>query len=62
MVSIGPDGRIGAQSDRYLDYPPQGGAKRTLYTAYDPTNGTISFGNIYRFHGDRPPTPIFNPQ
>jgi prepilin-type N-terminal cleavage/methylation domain-containing protein len=61
MVSLGPDTAIGAPSNNYLDYPYQGGAVRTLYIVYDPTNGTVSYGNIYRFQGDRPPIQILNP-
>jgi prepilin-type N-terminal cleavage/methylation domain-containing protein len=62
MVSVGPDGAIGAPSENYLDYPHQGGALRTLYVVYDPTNGTVSFGNIFRFQGDRPPVQVLNPE
>lgn len=62
MVSVGPDGAIGAPSEGYLDYPHQGGALRTLYVVYDPTNGTASYGNIFRFQGDRPPMQILYPE
>jgi len=60
MVSVGPDGAIGAPSNKYLDYPSQGGAVRTLYIPYDPTNGTVSYGNIYRFQGDHPAEQVLN--
>lgn len=62
MISVGPDGVIGAPSDNYLDYPPQGKAARTLYIPYDPTNGSVSFGNIFRFRVDRPPEQILFPE
>lgn len=52
MVSVGPDGKIGAPTDSYQDYPPQGDVKRKLYDIYDPTNGTVSYGNIFRFQLD----------
>lgn len=58
LVSAGPDGAIGAPTRHYLDYPDQGDARGTLYGIYDPTNGTVSFGNIFRFQGDRNPVPI----
>jgi prepilin-type N-terminal cleavage/methylation domain-containing protein len=50
LMSVGPDKVFGATS-LLGNYPP-----RTLTTSqtwrqeYDPTNGTISNGNIYRFH------------
>jgi len=52
---------IGAPSNNYLDYPDQGKAIRTLYVVYDPTNGAVSFGNIYRFQGNRRPHKTLNP-
>jgi len=62
LISVGPDGAIGAPSNNYLDYPPQGRAVRTLYIVYDPTNGTVSTGNIFRFMGPVEPMPILNPE
>lgn len=62
MVSVGPDGKIGAPSNNYLDYPHQGEVVRKLYDVYDPTNGTVSFGNIFRFEGDKPPEQILYPR
>lgn len=62
MVSVGPDLAIGAPTDEYLDYPRQGKAKRTLYDIYDPTNGSVSFGNVFRFQGDPQPVQILNPR
>jgi prepilin-type N-terminal cleavage/methylation domain-containing protein len=58
LASVGPDGVIGAPTNAYLDYPYQGGARLTAWYVYDPTNGTISYGNIYRFQGDRDPQPL----
>jgi type II secretion system protein G len=58
LVSVGPDGVIGAPTPKYFDYPNQGGATRTLYQLYDPTNGTVSFGNIYRLQSGRNPAEI----
>jgi len=60
LVSVGPDGAIGAPVQAYLDYPRQGEAIRTLYMVYDPTNGTVSIGNIFRFQGDRDPAQILS--
>jgi type II secretion system protein G len=57
LVSVGPDGVIGTTA-RYADYPGQGQALRTLYQIYDPTNGTVSFGNIFKFQGERNPNQI----
>lgn len=61
MVSVGPDGAIGAPTNSFLGYPYQGGAIRTLYIVYDPTNGTVTYGNVFRFQGDRSPVQILNP-
>jgi prepilin-type N-terminal cleavage/methylation domain-containing protein len=54
LISVGPDQHLGlTTAGQPGDYPPE-----TLATAfssrliYDPTNGTISTGNIYRFAGD----------
>jgi len=62
MVSVGPDTAIGAPPNQYLDYPPQGKAVRTLYIVYDPTNGTVTTGNIFHFMGGRSPMQILNPE
>jgi prepilin-type N-terminal cleavage/methylation domain-containing protein len=54
VVSVGPDGALGAnQSGLPGGSPPETGT--TAFTArifYDPTNGSVSLGNIYRFAGD----------
>jgi len=63
MVSVGPDGAIGAPIHNYPGgYSHQGKAIRTLYMVYDPTNGTVSFGNIYLFQGNRSPVDVLFPE
>ena len=64
MVSVGPDGVIGGHLIQPLDYPTQGSKEAigTMYVQYDPTNGSVSWGNLYRFQGDKPPTPILQPK
>lgn len=64
MVSVGPDGVIGGHTVLPYDYPQQGGraALLSMYFEYDPTNGSVSFGNIYRFQGSRDPTPLLAPK
>jgi prepilin-type N-terminal cleavage/methylation domain-containing protein len=51
LSSVGPDGYFGHNIARFLDYPDQSGTlvTQTLNRFYDPSNGTTSFGNIYRF-------------
>jgi type II secretion system protein G len=57
LLSVGPDGYLGSVDtacDCSLGPPGQTSIYRgTLYYVYDPTNGTISFGNIYHssFYG-----------
>lgn len=61
LISVGPDQRLGIVTDPYGEnYSQAGGLGYPLETAwtvgteralYDPTNGTISTGNIYYFSG-----------
>ncbi len=62
IIGVGPDGnraRMGYKNFRFMSMY-EGGASTALhptkgqplcYTTYDPTNGTISLGDIYRFGG-----------
>ncbi len=47
LVSVGPDGWLGATDT--ATGPPETpfDMRGTVYTPYDPTNGTVSTGNIY---------------
>lgn len=62
LISVGPDMRLGISNAPYMEdlttttslgYPAE--TAMTLGTEkyfYDPTNGTVSTGNIYRFSGE----------
>lgn len=62
MIGVGPDGaraRMGYKNFPFMSMY-EGGASTALrpgkeqplcYTSYDPTNGTVSLGDIYRFGG-----------
>ncbi len=53
LVSVGPDGYIGVSSTgKPGEYPPQGIYSSTYINEYNPINGTISAGNIYRLQGN----------
>lgn len=60
LISVGPDQYLGVMpgGSGYLDSRPGNYPTDSLYTKntdrwiYDPTNGTVSTGNIYRFSGD----------
>lgn len=50
LFSLGPDGVFGSFTN-LGNYPP---AQTTSYFHdYDPTNGTVSLGNVYRFHNQK---------
>ncbi len=49
LVSVGPDASLGYWGNvDGAPSTPSDPARKTLYTTYDPTNGTVSFGNIFR--------------
>jgi len=50
LVSVGPDGNLGAISVN-SGWPLDPLLRGSVYQFYDPTNGTISTGNIYRAAG-----------
>ena len=54
LVSVGPDGYIGVLGGGAPGgYPPQPYQwQQTFFDVYDPTNGTISAGNIYRLQNN----------
>ena len=53
LLSVGPDQRIGLLNGQPGDYPADTLATRlTIRYIYDPSNGTVSNGNVYRFAGD----------
>ena len=53
LLSVGPDGYIGVQSSGEPGgYPPQGAAAQSIMNEYEPINGTISLGNVYRLQGN----------
>lgn len=51
IVCVGPDGFIGhlSQNYAYMGWPrtPNRHGVNTMYRPYDPSNGTVSMGNIY---------------
>ncbi len=62
LMSVGPDGQFGRGSFNLGNYPPERDDFVHFDQEYDPTNGTLSLGNIYRFqntggNGSR----VFNP-
>ncbi len=63
LVSVGPDQYIGVNAaGNPGGYPPEPlTTQYTGYYVYDPTNGTISSGNIYRFAGQLTASYIFSP-
>jgi general secretion pathway protein G len=55
LLSVGPDGYIGGPNEaKPGNYPPVPPfiPNRVMNWEYDPTNGTITFGNIYRLQGN----------
>jgi type II secretory pathway pseudopilin PulG len=52
MYSVGPDRVLGNSINNQGQYPPsRPGTFNTFVFFYDPTNGTVSPGNIYRSQG-----------
>ena len=55
LSSVGPDGFFGIIGPK-MGYPPEPSVTRSsMYVIYDPTNGTTSKGNIYRFKEQQEP-------
>jgi prepilin-type N-terminal cleavage/methylation domain-containing protein len=68
VFSVGPDNKRNAQSYKCFPWKPEGsaaggtlgtmdttnytGSQITYYLDYDPTNGTVSLGDVQRFGGD----------
>jgi prepilin-type N-terminal cleavage/methylation domain-containing protein len=63
LISVGPDQFVGVNSAGNPGlYPPEFFTTQfTGYYVYDPTNGTISTGNIYRTAGNLSASYIFSP-
>lgn len=63
LVSVGPDQYLGVNaSGNPGGYPAEPySTQYTGYFFYDPTNGTISSGNIYRFAGQLSSAYVFSP-
>jgi hypothetical protein len=59
VVSVGPDGLMGqpGRQGRFPSLPIE--ARSTMLHDYDPTNGTISYGNIYRFSNSASALEVF---
>jgi prepilin-type N-terminal cleavage/methylation domain-containing protein len=47
LISVGPDGFLGPLSDSFIDVNTPFVLKGTIFLPYDPTNGSVSTGNIY---------------
>lgn len=61
LVSVGPDTIFG-QVSKLITYPRPSentGVRNSYRYDYDSTNGTISYGNIYRFRGQEKAIDIF---
>ncbi|MEQ8818874.1 MAG: type II secretion system protein [Sumerlaeia bacterium] len=59
IVSVGPDGIMG-QPSSLGDYPRDPLlSSQSFRFDYDPTNGTVSEGNIYRFQSQKPAMRVF---
>ncbi|MDX1973757.1 MAG: prepilin-type N-terminal cleavage/methylation domain-containing protein, partial [Candidatus Sumerlaeia bacterium] len=50
LASVGPDGRLGSvnKPNKVINFGRNSAEQNSWRDEYDPTNGTISFGNIYR--------------
>lgn len=60
LLSVGPDGAIGSGVTNPGAYPPTPTRLRNTYPfIYDPSNGTVSSGNIFRFQGNLSQRDIF---
>lgn len=52
LISVGPDLRIGLSNGNPGGYPPDTVSTQfSSRSIYDPSNGTVSAGNVYRFSG-----------
>jgi len=61
VVSYGPDNSLGYLGNP-VGCPSASGnpARNTLYKTYDPTNGTVSYGNIFRLQSGGEGSTFFN--
>ncbi len=63
LVSVGPDGRMGhasiLQGGSSPPLPDFFNTDPSYLVDYDPTNGTVSGGNVYRFQAEIPAEQIF---
>lgn len=59
LISVGPDGIFGRGAINAGQMPAEDGIISFQFD-YDPTNGTVSLGNIYRFQSQRGGTHVFN--
>ncbi len=62
LISVGPDGYYGQGSTLQGNVPgnPDNSYQNTYKRTYDPTNGTLSLGNINRFQSDQLAEEIWN--
>jgi len=59
LVSVGPDGYMGGGTSTMGRVPYAPELQYTFFYDYNPTNGTISAGNVYRFSSQRPAAEVF---
>jgi len=59
LVSVGPDGFMGQIGNQGMLPNPGDPIEGTLRFDYDPTNGTVSTGNVYRFQTAESATALF---
>ncbi|MBI5153839.1 prepilin-type N-terminal cleavage/methylation domain-containing protein [Candidatus Poribacteria bacterium] len=59
IVSVGPDNLMGQFGNMGGLPPPPPEAAGTMQLDYDPTNGTISLGNVYRFQSQETAMRVF---
>lgn len=63
IVSYGPDGLLGYVGMSYVGCPPipfGAAGEHTRFKSYDPTNGTVSYGNIFRLQSGGEGSSFYN--